>query len=99
MAKDARLTIVARRGDDSFLIMNGDNLETAQGIVVDRKLEERYLPKLLQSILSRGYWEPYDHDDDLLDKLMEFTEQIKCPIAATENPDTETDCYQALPMM
>ena len=74
MGTDGGMKVVAKRGESTYLIMVGSDPETAQGVVVDTKLQERFAPRLFQSILARGYWEPQDHSRALLDELMAIQE-------------------------
>ncbi len=70
-----RTTVVAKRGESSYLIMVGDDADTADGIVVSVRHHERFPPRPLQAILARGYWEPHKHDPKLLRELFAIPER------------------------
>jgi hypothetical protein len=55
------------KNDRRFLISNNDR---SLGVVYDLDKNEVYGPTNFQSILLRGYWEPYTGSQDLLDVIV-----------------------------
>ena len=72
------MEIVAYKGKktqpNAYLINVGEIGGKTLGSVVDMERMIRHPPFNLHSILGRGYWEDFEHDDELLKTLMEISE-------------------------
>ena len=64
--------IIGKRGKDNYLIYWGirerDGADIAR--VLDLSQEKYFPPFNLQSILARGYWEPFEADEAFLHELL-----------------------------
>lgn len=78
-----KLKIIGVRGgggeDSYYLIATGrfggaKGRETELGFVAHPAEGKRWEPQYIDSILKFGYWEPIDHDPNLLDEIMDLSE-------------------------
>lgn len=58
--------IVAQNGPDTFLVDVGGG----KGRILDRGQGVYFAPWNIESILARGYWEPYQGSQDVLVNLL-----------------------------
>lgn len=73
------MNLVAQRGDDLFLLKDGD-----QGVIVDVSMPARFKPRPIDSILKQGYWQKHADDEALVSGL------LNVPEIAPENPDAKS---------
>ena len=63
------LNIIAHRGGGgTYLVVASD--KGRRGFVASEEEGVRYPEMNLDSILARGYWEPFGHDENLLQRVL-----------------------------
>jgi len=63
--------IAKQEGTQRFLIQT-DKKDMA--VITDLKEKIKFPEFNIDSIIARGYWEPYDHDEDLMKLLLKLPE-------------------------
>lgn len=72
------MKVVAVKHGSRYLIMVGDDPETADAIKVNTEDNTRFPPRSLQSyFVMEGYWEECEHSDELLQRLLAVPEVAK----------------------
>jgi hypothetical protein len=64
---------IVAQNDDRFLLDVGND----QGQVLDREEGLLFPPMYLESIVARGYWEPYEGDQAVLTEWLKDIQTVK----------------------
>lgn len=76
------MKIIGTQGPGRYLIdVEQPRGDLAIGRILDLDRGAFYPPILVESILARGYWEPYDGPQDVLPELLKRVVNVERPVA------------------
>ncbi len=72
MEGDKDMRIIAKRGDDSFILLTNEQTERGleKGRIIDICQKRIYPEQYIQSFLLRGYWEEYNLSEEETKKFL-----------------------------
>lgn len=76
------MKIIGTQGPGRYLVdIEQPRGDLAVGRILDANSGEFFPPILVESIVARGYWEPYDGPQDILPGLLKRVVNVERPVA------------------